>query len=59
MHAGPLLLSESPQIVLQRNQICGDKHKMAMLTGNVANHVVESLFDNVLILVDDTALIQV
>lgn len=33
--------------------------KVVVLTGNVANHVVESLFDNILILIDDTALIQV
>lgn len=32
--------------------------KVVVLTGNVANHVVESLFDNILILIDDTALIQ-
>lgn len=59
MHADPLLLSEDPQIVLQQDQICGSEHKVAMLTGNVANDVVESLFHSVLILVDDTTLIQV
>jgi hypothetical protein len=59
MHAGPLLLSEDPQTVLRRNQICSGEHKIAMLTGNVANDVVESLFYNVLILVNDTTLIQV